>query len=411
MDFLSVAQAGETQNCLPGVRRNIKFLCKNMKPCIFHLDLDCFFVSAERLKRPELQGKPVAVGGSRGRGVISSASYEARKFGVRSAMPTAQALRLCPGLTVLPSDFELYGRLSRRVFDLLGEYTPMVEAASIDEGYLDMTGTAGLWGAPLEAASRIRARVRAETGLTCSVGIAANRRVAKIATDRCKPDGVLLVKPGSEADFLAPLPVRVIPGVGGKTDEWLRSRGIVTIAQLQAFPVAVLRDHLGGWGESLHRAAHGSGSIEFHRPAKRPSTSRETTFAENVDTLEELEETLWELCSDLGRDLREDGDYSRTIRLKLRYGNFETITRSRTFATPTALDRELFARARVLLLENWDRARPVRLLGVGTPLDGGERQWTLEENPVEVVRREKLERLKDALRGKFGDDVIRRSGR
>ena len=222
---------------------------------IFHVDLDSFFVSVERIKDPSLTGKPVAVGGSRTRGVISSASYEARKFGVRSAMPTRQAVSLCPTLILVKSSYGEYSEFSRRVFEILDEFTPVVEAVSVDEGYLDMRGTEALWGPPLVAAEKIRERVRSRTGLTASIGIAANRKLAKIATDRAKPDGVCWVRPGTAAEFLAPLSVGVIPGVGASSQEWLFSRGIRTIGELQNFPRSVLVDHLGAWGESLHRIA------------------------------------------------------------------------------------------------------------------------------------------------------------
>jgi len=378
---------------------------------IFHVDLDCFFVAVERLKDSSLIGKPVAVGGSRTRGVISSASYEARKFGVRSAMPTSQAVARCPDLVLVKSSYSDYSVYSQQVFQILERFSPVVEAVSVDEGYLDMRGTERLWGAPLQAAQKIRDTIRTETGLTASIGIGANRRVAKIATDRAKPDGVCWVPLGTESEFLKPLKVGVIPGVGASTETWLHSRGIQTIADLQIFPKDALVRHLGSWGESLHRAAWGEGSLEFFREAKAPQSSRERTFEENLTDLKDLEDELWDLTERLGRDLREGGFFSRSIRLKIRYSDFQSVTRSRTYSSPTCLNRLLFERAWSLFLENYQRGRGVRLLGVGAPLDEGVQQWSLfgspeEAQPKRTEKAEKLEELKDRIRSKYGADVL-----
>jgi DNA polymerase-4 len=379
---------------------------------IFHVDLDSFFVSVERLKDPSLIGKPVAVGGTQGRGVISSASYEARKFGVRSAMPTQQALALCPNLVMVKSSYGDYSAYSKRVFDVLDQFSPVVEAVSVDEGYLDMKGTERLWGDDLTAAARMREAIKSETGLTASIGMGANRRIAKIATDQAKPDGVCRVIPGTEAQFLAPLKVGVIPGVGASTQEWLKTRGIVTIGQLQAFPRDALVRHLGVWGDSLFRAAWGEGSIEFHREAKNPQASRERTFSENLTDLQELEDELWGLCSRLGRELREEGVFSRTVRLKIRYSDFETLSRSKTYNSATCVDRVIFERAWELFRTHYQKGRGVRLIGVGTPLDEGTQQWSLfgspeVSQPRRVEREEKLESLKDQIRTRFGDRALR----
>ncbi len=377
---------------------------------IFHFDLDSFFVSAERLRDPTLVGKCVAVGGDRERGVVSSASYEARKFGVRSAMPMAQAVRLCPQLIVVKSSFELYSRLSQAVFDIVKRYTPIIEQVSVDEGYLDMTGTRLLWGTPEEAASKIRAAVRNETGLVCSIGIASNRLVAKVATDHCKPDGLLEIPHGNEAAFLAPMSVRKIPGVGPSTAEWLENRGLKWIRDLQGFPEDALERRYGRYGSWLFRAANGQGSVEFHEPAKSRSSSRERTFSENVGNRETLRAKLWELCQDLGAQLRKDGDWARSIRLKIRYADFETPVRSRTMEYPICTDEELFRAVASLLDQHWDSERPLRLIGVGVVMgDEGSapiRQWGLFENPKQELKREGVAHLRDRLREKFGEKVV-----
>jgi DNA polymerase-4 len=380
---------------------------------IFHVDLDSFFVSAERLRNPALVGKCVAVGGSANRGVISSASYEARRFGVRSAMPVAHALRICPGLILLKSDFEWYGELSRKVFDILGRYTPILEQVSIDEGYLDMSGTRLLWGEPIEAARQIKAAVLKETGLVCSIGIAANRLVAKVGTDHGKPDGLVYVPPGTEPEFLAPMSVRKIPGVGPATSDWLEARGLALVRDLQFFPEDALERRWGRYGSWLWRAAQGQGSTEFHEPSKTRSISREMTFSENLQDREKCLESLWEICRSVGGDLRKEGAWARAVRVKFRYSDFETPTRSRTLEYPVCTDDELYRVAQQLFDKSWDSERSLRLIGagavVGAPGDGGQgpvRQWGLFENPQLELKREGLDQLRDRLREKFGEKSV-----
>jgi DNA polymerase-4 len=372
---------------------------------IWHLDLDCFYVSAERLRKAILKDRPVAVGGDGVRGVIASCSYEARKFGVRSAMPTAQALKRCPGLILLPPDFEYYSGLSARVFRILEEFTPIHEAVSIDEGYLDMTGTEALHGPPLEAARALKGRILAETGLTCSIGIASNRLVAKVATDFCKPDNVHWVEPGNEARFLAPLAIEKLPGCGKVTASWLRDRSVKTLRDLQEYPLDVLERHLGKFGLYLHEAALGRGSIEFNEEPKARSISREMTFDTDVGDRKELERQLWEMASDLGRQLRAEGVYGRVLRLKLRYPPFRTVTRARTLEAPEQGDRALFEAARALFEEHWER-EPLRLIGVGFVLGERDRQLDLFE-PREGARDEKLDRLRDEVRKRFGPNALK----
>ncbi|MBC7692868.1 MAG: DNA polymerase IV [Methylotenera sp.] len=382
---------------------------------IFHLDLDSFFVSAERLARPELKGKCVAVGGEGGRGVISSASYEARKFGVRSAMPTAQALRLCPRLILLPSNFALYSRLSKQVFDILSRYTPTYEAVSVDEAYLDMSGSESLFGKAKEAAELMRAEILAKTGLTASIGISSNRLVSKVASDFAKPDGVHEVLQGEEARFLAPLAVRVLPGVGKVSEQWLHERRIFKVFELQKYAVETLERHLGKYGLYLHEAAWGRGSTAFHEESRTRSMSREQTFEVNVFEEKILKKELWTMAADLGNSLRSEAethrDHATTVRLKIRYAPFDTVTRSRVLPAPAKQDLEIYKAIERLFEENWDPYRPVRLIGAGIVLGEGAHQLNLFENSPaknqEHLKRGAIDELKDRLREKFGPNALR----
>jgi DNA polymerase-4 len=373
---------------------------------IWHLDLDCFFVSAERLRSAALVGKPVAVGGSGPRGVIASCSYEARKFGVRSAMPTAQALRRCKNLVLLPPDFELYSRLSKQVFSILPRYTPIFEEVSIDEAYLDMSGCESLFGPPLMAAERLRSDILKETGLTCSIGIAANRLVAKVATDLRKPNGLVEVKPGTEPETLAPLSVAKLPGCGKVTTKWLIERGIETIAQLQAYPLSSLERHFGKFGQYLHDSAWGRGSTSFHEESKSRSISREETFGADVSDPEKLRQIIWEMCSDLASSLRSENLFAHGTRLKLRYPPFQTVTRSRVLDQPEQRENILYRAALDLFEEHWDVQSPLRLVGVGFVVGDGDPQLDLFNDP-QKSRDRQLADLKDRVQKRFGSDLLK----
>lgn len=383
----------------------------NQANTIWHVDLDSFFVSAERLRDPKLIGKVMAVGGRGGRSVISSASYEARKFGITSAMPVAQALKKYPALILVPGHYDLYQKLSAQVFAILAEYSPRVEATGIDEGYLDMTGSRTLFGEPAQAAERLRAQVRAQTGLAISIGIASNRMMAKIATDQGKPDGFKIVEAGEEAAFLAPLSVKVIPGVGRVTFAWLQERGILTIAQLRELPLEMLERHLGSLGSYLYGASRGEGGTAFFEVAKKPAISRERTFEKDVGDLKKLESVLWELASELGKALRADEDenkrFARELKLKLRYPPFETLSRSRVLDRPMQLDKDLYDAAHALFVKNWDRSRPLRLIGVGFSMGGGVEQLGLFDNLAERERQTRVQELKDKLCNRFGEGALK----
>lgn len=375
---------------------------------IFHLDLDSFFVSAERLQNPALVGKPVAVGGGGGRGVISSCSYEARKFGVRSAMPTAQALKLAPSLILVPHSFGLYSKLSREVFQLLDQFSPLIEQISIDEAYLDMTGSALLFGEPKVAAEKIRAVVRAATGLPCSIGIGPNRLLAKMATERAKPNGVFQVLESERLEFMRGQPLRAIPGVGPAFEEALKKAGLFRTEDVQTRSPEYLEALLGNSGTWIHRRAHGLGSTEFNVEPKSRSFSRETTFDKNLSDPKQLERELRELTAQLGSDLRSENVWPKNMRLKLRLPHFETTTRSRKVERPTRIDSELCELIVALFYESWD-GTPLRLVGVGCEIsEEFDYQWQLFDRPEEFERKDRLERLKDEIQSKFGGKSIQR---
>lgn len=379
---------------------------------IFHLDLDSFFVSCERLVDPSLVGLPVAVGGIYGHGVIASASYEARKFGVRSAMPTAQALRLCPRLKIVRGTRGLYSQKSKEVFSVVEQFAPTLEKTGVDEGYLDMRGTRELFGEPKDAAAKIQAAVLAETGLTCSIGIAANRRVAKIATDFNKPHGVTYVAPGTEAEFLAPLEIKRIPGIGPSAEKALAEYGMMHVRDLQACSLEKLVGRFGeSYGGFLYRASRGEGSTAFFEESQTRSMSREETFGEYPKDRMALRKHLWEMVRDVGAELRSEDDadyrYAHAVRLKLRYPNFETLSRSRVLERPTRVDEEIYAALEPLLDDAWTAGKSVRLLGAGVVLGDGARQLGLFEAPGGETKKEKLADLKDTLRHRFGDRAIK----
>jgi DNA polymerase-4 len=381
---------------------------------IFHLDLDSFFVSCERLLDPSLNGIPLAVGGVGGHGVIASASYEARKFGVRSAMPTVRALKLCPHLKIIRATSGLYSKKSKEVFDVVARFAPTIEKVSVDEAYLDMRGTRALWGEPPEAAEKIRAAVFAETQLTCSIGIASNRRVAKIATDFNKPNGHTYVAPGTEAEFLAPLEVKRVPGIGPSTEAMLAANSIFHVSDLQAWPIEKLKQRFGeSYGHFLYRASRGEGSTAFFEEAETRSMSREETYSSKDYPRDRvrLRKELWTMVREIAAELRAEEDpelrYAQAVRLKLRYPDFETLTRSKVLDKPTRLEEEIFTALEPLLDSAWSVGKPVRLLGAGVVLGNGVRQLGLFESVQTEVKKEKLAELKDSLRAKFGEDAVK----
>jgi len=378
---------------------------------ILHIDMDAFFVSVELLGRPELRGKAVIVGGrSDQRGVVTSASYEARRFGVHSAMALRTAAKLCPHAVFLDNHQELYGQWSDRVAKILARYSPIVEMASIDEAYLDLAGTERLLGPPFAAAHRLLQEITATTALPCSGGLGATRLVAKIASEQAKPHGLVWVPAGSEETFLAPLAVRRVPGIGKVTDAALLALGIQTIAQLQAVPLERLEETFGQWGTALFRKARGIDSYEFFVDAEPKSISHNQTFGEDTRDRDTLESTLSYLCQKASKRMRDASLHARTVTLTLRYANFTTITRSHTLAEPSDLDAVFLLAVRELFHRAWDGKAMLRLVGVAfTSFSAGSAQFDL----LDPQRREKLERLAqatDRLRDRFGFSKVQFGG-
>lgn len=379
---------------------------------ILHVDMDAFFVSVELLERPELRGKPVVVGGQPNqRGVVTAASYEARKFGIQSAMPLRTAGKLCPHAVFLDGHHPKYTVWSRRVAAILAEFSPLVQQVSIDEACLDLSGTERLHGPPLAAAHKLLRTITARTGLPCSAGLAATRLVAKVASDQAKPRGLLWVPGGCEAQFLAPLEVRKIPGVGAVTERALRALGIETVAQLAATPEEKLRKVFGEWASSLAKKSRGLDSYEFVSGADAKSISHDQTLGEDTNNEEVLSSVLSHLSQKACKRLRDSGLAARTVTLTIRYAGFDTHTRSRTFPEPVRLDAEIFPVVQALYAQHRNRQRKVRLLGVS--FSGLVQPADEQLDLLDPERRAKLEKLTlatDRLRDRFGFAKIRFGG-
>jgi len=373
--------------------------------------MDAFFVSVELLERPELRGKPVVVGGRPDqRGVVSAASYEARKYGIHSAMPLRTAGRLCPHAIFLDCRHTLYSEWSDRVATILTKFSPVVEMVSIDEAYLDLAGTERLHGPPLATADKLLRAITSTTKLPCSGGLAATRLVAKVASDQAKPRGLLWVAPGQEARFLAPLPVRKIPGIGEVTERALRALGIETVEQLAAIPQERLEKIFGQWGTALFRKARGGDSYEFVIDAEPKSISHNHTFGEDTDETGALGAMLSHLSQKACKRLREAGLTARTLTLTIRYAGFDTHTRSKTLAEPTRLDTDIFAVFQELFRKHRDHRRKIRLLGVSL---SGLTHEAEQLDLLEAERRGKLEKLTsaaDRLRDRFGFGSVQFGG-
>jgi DNA polymerase-4 len=334
---------------------------------IVHLDLDAFYAAVEVLEDPDLAGKPILVGGDpEGRGVVATASYAAREHGAHSAMPMYRALQLCPDAVVLPTRHGLYRDYSRRVMALLHDVTPTVEEVSIDEAYLDLTEEGDEWEEAMVLARGLQERVRDEVGLSASLGVATNKLVAKVASDHDKPGGLTVVRPGDEASFLAPLPVRVIWGIGPVTEEKLATMGVETVGDLAEVSVRVLAERFGDeHGAAMALRARGVDRRSVVTEHERKSVSRETTFSRDLRGIDDLKRHLWRLSRNVAERLARAEVVAGTITIKLRYGDFETLTRQMALGTPTDDEVRIYGAALVLLERTWERGRPVRLLGVG----------------------------------------------
>jgi DNA polymerase IV len=378
---------------------------------IFHVDMDAFFVSVEELFDPSLKGKPVVVGGQANeRGVVSAASYEARKFGVHSAMPLRTAAKLCPQAVFVDGHPERYREYSAKVFEVLNRFSPKLEMVSIDEAYVDMTGTERLHRSPLRAAHALHEAMKATTNLNCSIGIGTSRLIAKVCSDQAKPNGVLFVLPGGEIAFLAPLDVRKIPGVGKVMEKRLQDQGIRKVGDLAVRDERWLEQNFGALGLALAGKSRGLDAgawfdSEIGAEEGPRSISHEHTF--NIDTAEVqvLEAMLARLSEMVCRRLREQNLHARTLQLKLRYSDFTTITRARTLEQPTAVDSEVFFAIRELFRASWNKGA-VRLLGVHTAhFDEESEQLNLEGRTVHDKWNQALSAA-DRLREKFGENAV-----
>ena len=374
--------------------------------------MDAFFVSVEELFDPSLKGKPVVVGGQRDeRGVVSATSYAARKFGVHSAMPLRTAAKLCPQAIFVDGHPDRYRECSAKVHGVLESFSPQIEMVSIDEAYLDMTGTERLHGPPLLAADKLHQRMKAQTQLNCSIGIGTSRLVAKVCSGKAKPHGVLYAMPGQEAKFLAPLDVREIPGVGKVTEQKLYELGILTVGDIAKLEDSFLEHHLGKWGLALAGKARGEDAGawfegEIGEDDGPKSISHEHTYDQDTANVVQIEATLMRLSEMVGRRLREQHLHARTIQLKLRYKDFTTITRAHSLEQPTQLDNEIYRQIHKLFHDNWRKGAEIRLLGVhASSFDNEPAQPSLlAENA-----REKWEHAlsaADRLRDRFGESSI-----
>jgi len=385
---------------------------------ILHLDMDAFFAAVEQLDHPELRGQPVVVSGHSARSVVSTASYEARRYGIHSAMPLYEALMLCPHARVVPGNRRRYQEISALVFAICREYSPLVEQVSIDEGYLDVTGCEGLFGPPPEIARILRHRVVTETGLTCSVGVAPLKFVAKVASDINKPNGVYVVTPESLDAFLVALPVEKVPGAGKRTVALLRELGIRTLGDVRQYPAQALANKLGQAGERLYALAWGRDASEVSAEAdEAKSISSETTLEKDTTDPAFVHACFLAQADEVAAQLRRKGFFAGRVIIKLTFADFRRITRQTTLSRPTHLSGRIYEEAVALFEKEW-RGQRIRLVGLGCS------QFTHDEAsaPIQldlfgqVARKdaqdegwEKVEHSVDAIREKFGKDAVTRA--
>ncbi len=380
---------------------------------ILHVDMDAFYASVEQRDRPELRSMPVIVGGSaEGRGVVCAASYAARKFGVHSAMPAITAKRLCPDGIFIPPRMSHYASISREIGAIFGDFTPLVEPLSLDEAFLDVSGSRELFGDGPQIARQIKDRIQDELRLVASVGVAPNKFLAKIASDFDKPDGLTIVDPEKVQDFLDPLPVGRLWGVGKVTGGRFRDLGISTIADLRRLKQETLHDLFGEQGDHLWRLARGIDERNVVPDRKAKSISHETTFAVDIDDREILEAWLLELADQLGSRLRRSRKFGKVLHLKVRFSNFQTLTRSLTLDNQTNVTQEIFDASIELFRNRVDRRLPIRLLGVGMSRfdNSSMRQQSLFDEP-EHEQQSQLDEMSDQIRCKFGHDALARASR
>ena len=372
---------------------------------IMHVDMDAFFASVEQMDHPEYQGKPLIVGGLSSRGVVSTCSYEARKYGVHSAMSTVKAHQLCPQGIFIPGRHWRYEEVSAEIMAIFHEFSPCVEPLSIDEAFLDLSGMEKLVGNVEALGEKIKERIKKDVGLTASVGLAPNKFLAKLASDLDKPDGLVIIHQKEAATFIGPLPVGKIFGIGERTQEGLKHLGITTIGQLAAADSAYLKPVLGNSTEELQQLALGLDNRPVINDWEQKSIGKETTFMTDLTTENQRHKALWDLCQQVGWRVRLNKKAGHTITLKVKYNDFKTITRSITTETPISLDEDIFSFIQQSAASvKW--SRPVRLLGVslGKIVPEGELLLDLDDNTKKKKRIDAI----DALKKKFGEDIIHR---
>ena len=384
-----------------------------MSRIFVHLDMDAFFAAIEQLDHPEYRGKPVVVGADpqegKGRGVVSTCSYEARKFGVHSAMPISQAYRRCPQAIYVRPRGRRYAQMSKKIMAILSTFSPDIEQISIDEAFLDITSTYKFYGSPEKTALAMKKKIFDETGLTCSVGVAPSKFVAKIASDLQKPDGLVVVKKSDVKEFLAPLNISRLWGVGPKTLPLLQKLGIQTIGDLARFSQNELVRLFGKSGLHFWYLANGIDRREIEHESRHKSISKETTFAQDVDDEDCLRQTLDYLCEELAREMRKKGYRGRTITFKIRLQDFSTFTRSRTLARATNSSTDLRQTAARVFSEFDRQGKKVRLLGIGVSnLEYHQGQMDLFDEQHED-RTEKIDEIMDRIKEKFGEKAITRA--
>lgn len=379
---------------------------------ILHVDMDAFYASVEERDRPELVGKPVIVGGTpEGRGVVAAANYVVRKYGVHSAMPSATARRLCPQAIVLPPRLRYYAEVSEQIRQILLSFTPLVEPLSLDEAFLDVSGTTKLFGTAVEIGRRIKQEIRDRLRLVASVGVAPNKFLAKIASDLEKPDGFVVVDPSRVQQFLDPLPVGRLWGVGRVTGEALSQLGVRTIGDVRTLPESVLHEHFGEHGDHLSQLAHGIDDRPVIPDREAKSISHETTFAADITDPETLEAWIFELAEQVAVRLRRYTLRGRTVHIKVRYHDFHTITRAHTLECPTHVTQEIQDAALELFRQRLPARRlSIRLLGVG--VSGFDQAALVQQTLFEDQRhaaQEKLDEATDRIRQRFGAEALARA--
>lgn len=370
---------------------------------IMHVDMDAFFASVEQLDHPEYKGKPVIVGGLSGRGVVSTCSYEARKFGVHSAMPMVTAQRLCPQAIYVQGRYGRYTEVSQQIRTIFHEFSPLVEPLSIDEAFLDVTGMERLAGDITLLPAKIKAAINERTGLTASVGLAPNKFLAKLASDLDKPDGLVIIPVDRAAEFIAPLPVGKVFGLGSRSTEALARIGVLTIGDLASCPVTTLRPILGKQAEEIRNRALGLDDRPVIPDEERKSLGREVTLEQDVVGREECLAILWDICQQVGWRLRSSGLWGYTVTLKIKTARFQLLTRSRTLEEPVQLDEDLREQI-TLLSRQWSFREPVRLLGV--TVSHLSREGTVSLNFNQDEKKQKRAAALDALKQRFGEQII-----